>query len=59
MLPAISKVREPSKYDQDIDDAYNLALKSINADVQGKLTADELIESMTEELLTKQPQLEK
>lgn len=59
VLPNITEVRAPSKYDQDIDDAYNLALKSINADVDGELTADELIESMTEELITKQPQLEK
>lgn len=59
VLPNITEVRAPSKYDQDIDDVYNLVLKSINADVNGELTADELIESMTEELLIKQPDLEK
>lgn len=59
VLPNIGEVRAPSKYDQDIDDVYNLVLKSINADVNGELTADELIESMTEELLVKQPDLEK
>lgn len=59
VLPNITEVRSPSKYDQDIDDVYNLVLKSINADVDGELTADELIESMTEELLIKQPDLEK
>lgn len=59
VLPNITEVRAPSKYDQDIDDVYNLVLKSINADVNGELTADELIESMAEELLIKQPDLEK
>lgn len=59
VLPNIEGVREPSKYDQDIDDAYNLALKSINADVEGELTAEELIDSMEGELLNKQPQLNK
>ena len=51
--------RASSKYDQDINDAYNLALKTINASVDGSITADELIASMTDELLIKQPDLEK
>ena len=59
VLPNIQGVREPSKYDQDINDAYNLALKTINASVDGSITADELIASMTDELLIKQPDLEK
>ena len=59
MLPNIQGVREPSKYYQDINDAYNLALKTINASVYGSITADELIASMTDELLIKQPDLEK
>lgn len=59
VLPNIKGVREPSKYDQDINDAYNLALKTINASVDGSITADELITSMTDELLIKQPDLEK
>ncbi len=52
-------MRLPSKYDQDIDDVYNLALKTINASVDGSVSVDSLIESMTEELLTKQPDLSK
>ena len=59
VLPNIQGVREPSKYDQDINDAYNRALKTINASVDGSITADELIASMTDELLIKQPDLEK
>ena len=55
----MAEVRRPSKYDQDINDVYNLALKSINADTEGTITVDELIDSMTEELLVKQPDLEK
>lgn len=58
VMPNIKGVRAPSKYDQDLDDAYNLVLKTLNADVDGKMTADELLESMTEELLNKQPDLE-
>lgn len=59
VMPNIKGVRPPSKYDQDIDDAYNLVLKSINADVEGTLTADELVESMAEEMMNKQPDLER
>lgn len=59
ILPNMAEVRRPSKYDQDINDVYNLALKSINADTEGTITVDELIDSMTEELLVKQPDLEK
>lgn len=57
VFPNIKGVRLPSKYDQDIDDVYNLALKTINASTDGSVTADSLIESMTDELLTKQPDL--
>lgn len=57
VFPNIKGVRLPSKYDQDIDDVYNLALKTINASVDGSVSVDSLIESMTDELLTKQPDL--
>lgn len=57
VFPNIKGVRLPSKYDQDIDDVYNLALKTINASTDGSVSVDSLIESMTDELLTKQPDL--
>ena len=47
----------PSRYDQDIDDVYNLALKTINASSDGNVSVDKLLESMKDELLTKQPDL--
>lgn len=57
VLSNIKGVREPSKYDQDIDDVYNLALKTINASEDGNVSVDELLESMKQELMTKQPDL--
>lgn len=57
VLPNIKGVRLPSRYDQDIDDVYNLALKTINASPDGKVSVDELLASMADELLTKQPDL--
>ena len=57
VLPNIKGVRLPSRYDQDIDDVYNLALKTINASSDGNVSVDKLLESMKDELLTKQPDL--
>lgn len=56
VLPNVKGVRLPSKYDQDIDDVYNLALKTINAS-DGNVSVDELIDSMKTELMIKQPDL--
>ena len=57
VLPNIKGVRLPSRYDQDIYDVYNLALKTINASSDGNVSVDKLLESMKDELLTKQPDL--
>ena len=57
VLPNIKGVRLPSRYDQDIDDVYNLALKTINASSDGNVSVDKLLESMKDELLPKQPDL--
>lgn len=55
VLPNIKGVRLPSKYDQDIDDVYNLAIKSINASDGASITADEIIAQMKDDLINKQP----
>lgn len=57
VLPNIGIVRSPSKYDQDIEDAYNLALKTINANAD--VTVDELIATMETELMGKDPTITK
>ena len=59
VLPNIKGVRAPSKYDQDLDDVYNLALKTINASGDGDVSVDDLIASMEDELMVKQPELTK
>lgn len=56
VLPNVKGVRLPSKYDQDIDDVYNLALKTINAS-DGNVSVDDLVDSMKKELMVKQPDL--
>lgn len=57
VLPNIGTVRAPSKYDQDIEDVYNLALKTINANPD--VTVDELIATMESELMGKDPAITK
>lgn len=59
VFPAIKGVRLPSKYDQDINDAYNLAIKSINASKDGNISVDELISNMDDDLINKQPTITK
>ncbi|MFA9379749.1 MAG: ABC transporter substrate-binding protein [Acetanaerobacterium sp.] len=59
VLPNITSVRLPSKYDQDINDVYNLAIKSINAATDGNITADDLIAKMNDDLVNKQPNITK
>lgn len=59
VLNNITKVREPSQYDQDIDDVYNFAVKSINASDGTDITADELITQMEDELVNKNPDITK
>lgn len=56
VLPSIKSVRTPVPYDQNIQDAYNLACKSINA-ARGNLDIDELLNTMANELITNNPEL--
>ncbi len=59
ILPNIKGVRLPSKYDQDINDAYNLVIKTINASKDGNVSADEMISKMEDDLVNKQPTITK
>lgn len=56
VLPSIKSVRTPVPYDQDIQDAFNLACKSINA-AKGQVNIDELLDTMANELITNNPEL--
>lgn len=56
VLPSIQNVRVPVPYDQNINDVYNLACKSINA-ARGDVNIDELLDTMAEELITNNPEL--
>jgi multiple sugar transport system substrate-binding protein len=56
VLPNITAARIPVPYDQDIDDVYNLACKSINA-AKGDIDIDELLGTMADELITNSPEL--
>jgi multiple sugar transport system substrate-binding protein len=57
VIPAIQKVRVPSRYDQGIADVLNLAIKSINASTGNNITAAQIIEQMKVELISKYPEL--
>ncbi|SFK97234.1 multiple sugar transport system substrate-binding protein [Paenibacillus sp. 1_12] len=57
VFPKIKSVRLPSKYDQDIDDSVNVAMKTINASKDGNLVVDQLIKKMEDDLKSKQPDL--
>lgn len=59
ILPNIKGVRLPSKYDQDINDAYNLVIKTINASKDGNVSADDMISKMEDDLVNKQPAITK
>lgn len=52
----IKGVRPLNNYDQDFEDSYALAVKTINAN-GGDITADEITETMVEELTNKHPEL--
>ncbi|MDO4296309.1 MAG: ABC transporter substrate-binding protein [bacterium] len=54
----IKGVRPLNNYDQDFEDSYSLAVKTINAS-DGDITAQELIDTMVEELTNKHPDLVK
>ncbi len=56
VLPSIKNVRTPVPYDQAITDAYNLALKSINA-AKGNVNVDDLLKTMADQLITNNPGL--
>lgn len=56
VLPSIKAARIPVPYDQDINDVYSLALKSINA-ARGDVNIDELLQTMADELITNNPEL--
>jgi len=56
VLPSIKSARKPVPYDQDIDDVYNLACKSINA-AKGEIDINELLDTMAEDLITNNPEL--
>ncbi|HIX14878.1 MAG TPA: extracellular solute-binding protein [Candidatus Hungatella pullicola] len=53
---SIEGVRPLNNYDQDFEDSYALAVKTINA-TDGQITADELVDTMIEELSNKHPEL--
>ncbi|MEK3914590.1 ABC transporter substrate-binding protein [Paenibacillus sp. FSL H7-0331] len=57
VFPKIKSVRLPSKYDQDIDDSVNVAMKTINASKDGNVAVDQLIKKMEDDLKSKQPDL--
>ena len=58
VLPSIKSVRKPVPYDQNINDVYNLACKSINA-AKGKIKIDDLLDTMADELTTNNPDLKR
>jgi len=57
VFPKIKSVRLPSKYDQDIDDSINVAMKTINASKDGNIDSAQLVKKMEEDLKNKQPDL--
>ncbi|MBW7457150.1 hypothetical protein K0U00_24225, partial [Paenibacillus sepulcri] len=57
IFPKIKSVRLPSKYDQDIDDAMNVAMQTINASEGGSVSVDELVQKMQDDIMTKQPDI--
>ncbi|WP_274650262.1 ABC transporter substrate-binding protein [Paenibacillus humicola] len=59
IFPNIKSVRLPSKYDQDIDDAMNVAIQTINASDNGNVAVADLVSKMENDIMTKQPDIEK
>jgi multiple sugar transport system substrate-binding protein len=55
VLPNIKGVRPPSRYDQDVNDEFNLAIKSINAG--SNVTAVALIAGIKDDLINKNPEI--
>lgn len=53
----VNNIRKPTKYDGDITDAANAAIKTINASSTGNVNVDDLISSMTKILLAEHPEL--
>ncbi|MDO4306591.1 MAG: ABC transporter substrate-binding protein [Eubacteriales bacterium] len=53
---SIKGVRPLNNYDEDFEDSYTLAVKTINAS-DGDITADELVDTMVDELINKHPDL--
>jgi multiple sugar transport system substrate-binding protein len=59
VLPAIKTVRQPNIYDQDINDAYLAAITRINASDGRSITSAQLIEQMKDDLVNKQPAIQR
>ena len=52
----IRGVRPLNNYDQDFEDSYALAVKTINAS-NGDITAQEITQTVVDELVNKHPEL--
>ena len=59
VLPHIKPVRMATKYDQQINDAINLAIKTINASDGTNISVGNLINQMEDDLVNKMPALKK
>jgi len=59
VLPAIKGVRPPSIYDQELADVLNLAITKINASDGVSINSADLIAQMKDELINKQPAIQK
>jgi multiple sugar transport system substrate-binding protein len=57
VFPNIKSVRLPSKYDQDIDDAINIAIQTINSSPDGNVKVEDLIKKMVDDIKNKQPDI--
>lgn len=55
----ISVVRPHNEYDQDVNNEFNLALKTINASKDGNVNITELIEKMEASLMNQHPELKR
>jgi multiple sugar transport system substrate-binding protein len=59
VMPNVKDVRVPNEFDQDIQDVLNLYIKTINASTGGNINADQLITRMKDDLVNKNPELQK
>lgn len=59
IAPKMAPSRAVSKYDQEINDAINVAITTINSSKDGNLSVDDLVKKIENDIVAKVPELQK